>query len=401
VAATLASAVVTLAACGGDTGSSRGAGSPDGRESVATSTTGQPSTTAAADACDTPPAQPSGPPGRSVFVSDVDFATALAWAPDGRLFMAERSGTVKIASGGSVRDFVRVPTTTSEPSGFGYSERGLLGLALSPSFPTDHFVYAFYSEQDGVSQAIVRFTECAGEARDETRLVTLPAGDDCCHKGGRLAFGPDGKLYATLGDEHGVTSDSVDSPTSVPQDPRDPRGKILRYEPDGTIPADNPFGADSPVWVAGLRNPFGIAFGGGEVFVTSNGPTGDVGTPRTGYDLAFRVRAGATYQWPACYGYSHLVPGASSCLGRAEPEWSSEEATAIPTGATWVDERGPSGYASHFVFCSSTGMRIFTPGTPHATAREGADDCLLDVKQGPDGALYFSDSTAIHRLAAD
>ena len=240
-----------------------------------------------------------------------------------------------------MHEFARVPALTSEPSGFYYSERGLLGLALSPSFATDHFVYALYSERNGTSQAIVRFTDCAGEARDETRLVTLPAGDDCCHKGGRLAFGPDGRLYATLGDEHAVDPDTVGSPTSVPQDPQDPRGKILRYEPDGTIPADNPFGPDSPVWVAGLRNPFGIAFGDGEAFVTSNGPTGDIGTPRTGYDLAFRVVGGATYQWPACYGYSHLVPGATSCLGRLEPEWSSENSTVVPTGATWVDDRGP------------------------------------------------------------
>jgi glucose/arabinose dehydrogenase len=355
---------------------------------------------AAGASCDTPRVQVAGPPRRSTFVDHADFVTALAWAPDGRLFFAERAGTIRIASGGSVRTFTTVPTTTKEPSGFLYSERGLLGLAVSPSFTTDHFVYAFYSEQDGTSQAIVRFTDCAGEARDEARLVTLPAGGDCCHKGGRLAFGPDGKLYTTLGDEHSVTTASVGSDTSVPQDSADPRGKILRYEPDGAIPADNPFGPDSPVWAAGLRNPFGIAFGNGEAFVTSNGPTGDIGTPRTGYDLAFRVEAGATYQWPACYGYSHLVPGARSCLGRPEPEWSSEDATAVPTGATWVDRRGPRRYARHFVFCSSTGLRVFTPGTPHAAVRQGADGCFLDVKQGPDGALYFSDGTTIQRLAA-
>jgi glucose/arabinose dehydrogenase len=336
-----------------------------------------------------------------VFVDDAGFVTALAWAPDGRLFFAERAGAIKIASGGSVYEFARVPALTTEPSGFSYSERGLLGLALSPSFATDHFVYAFYSEQNGTSQAIVRFTECSGEARDEVRLVTLPSGGDCFHKGGRLAFGPDGKLYATLGDEHAVDTSTVDSPASVPQDPQDPRGKILRYEPDGTIPADNPFGPDSPAWVAGLRNPFGIAFGEGEAFVTSNGPTGDIGTPRTGYDLAFRVDAGATYQWPACYGYSHLVPGATTCLGRPEPEWSSEESTAVPTGATWVDERGPQPYAGHFVFCSATGLRVFVPGTPHATVRDGAEGCSLDVKQGPDGALYFTDGTSIQRLASD
>jgi len=244
----------------------------------------------------------------------------------------------------------------------------------------------------------VRFTECRGEARDETTLVTLPSGPDCCHKGGRLAFGPDGKLYVTLGDEHSVTAESVGDPASVPQDRSDPRGKILRYEPDGSIPPDNPFGPSSPVWASGFRNPFGLAFGNGEVFVTSNGPTGDIGTPSTGYDLAFRVRAGAAYQWPACYGYSHLTPGATSCLGRPEPEWSSEETTVVPTGATWVDARGPQPYAGHFVFCSENGLQLFTPGSPHATVTTSDPNCVFDVKQGPDGALYFSNMNSIYRL---
>jgi glucose/arabinose dehydrogenase len=329
------------------------------------------------------------------------FATALAWAPDGRLFVAERAGTIKIVTGTSVEEFATVPTVTSDRNGF-YSERGLLGLALSPDFATDHYVYAFFSRDDYETQVVVRFTECAGRARDETTLVTLPSGPDCCHKGGRLAFGPDGKLYVTLGDEHSVDVDTVGSPTSVPQDPGDVRGKILRYDADGSVPADNPFGASSPVWATGLRNPFGLAFDPeGELFVTSNGPTGDLGAPLTGYDLAFRVEKGGQYQWPACYGYSHLVPGAPSCLGRPEPEWSSEESTVVPTGATWVDEDGPSPYAGHFVFCTAQGLRVFVPGSPRAAVREGSSHCVLDVKQGPDGALYYSDANAVYRLDAN
>jgi glucose/arabinose dehydrogenase len=257
-----------------------------------------------------------------------------------------------------------------------------------------------YTREDLATEVVVRFTDCAGEARDETTLVTLPSGRDCCHKGGRLAFGADGKLYVTVGDEHAVDASTVGSPSSVPQDPSDPRGKVLRYEPDGTIPADNPFGPANAAWAIGLRNPFGLAFApDGTALVTSNGPTGDLGTPRTGYDLAFRVEAGGRYQWPACYGYSHLTPGASSCLGGAEPEWSSEEATVVPTGATWVDDRGPAAFAGHFVFCSQSGMRVFVPGSPRATVTSGPERCQFDVKQGPDGALYYSDRTTIYRYA--
>jgi glucose/arabinose dehydrogenase len=390
--------VALLAACGGGgdtTRAERPRATTSTSSTTTTTSTTVPATTAPPDPCAVAPVTVGGPSGESPFVTGVDFATALAWAPDGRLFFAERSGTIKIARDGTVTEFARVPTAI----GAGYSERGLLGLALSPAFASDHFVYAMYTREDFATEVVVRFTDCAGEARDETTLVTLPSGRDCCHKGGRLAFGPDGKLYVTVGDEHAVDPSTVGSPSSIPQDPADPRGKVLRYEPDGRIPADNPFGSASPAWVTGLRNPFGLAFApDGTAFVTVNGPTGDLGTPQTGYDLAFRVGAGDRYQWPACYGYSHVTPGATSCLGLREPEWSSEDTTAVPTGATWVDDRGPAAYAGHFVFCSQSGMRVFVPGSPHATVTSGLGPCMFDVKQGPDGALYYSDTTTIYRL---
>ena len=270
-----------------------------------------------------------------------DTATALDFAPDGRLFFAERGGAIKIASGGQVATFTNVATVTTERGG-GYSERGLLGLALSPTFATDHFVYAFYSRDDFETQVLVRFTECAGVASDPQTLVTFPSGNDCCHKGGRIKFGSDAKLYVTLGEQHAVTAGSVGRADSIPQDTADLRGKILRYNADGTVPADNPFGATNPVWATGFRNAYGIAFGNGQTFVTSNGPTGDLGLNR-GNDLAFVITAGGQYQWPACYGYSHLTPGAASCLDRPEPDWSSESETVVPTGATWVDRPRPRG----------------------------------------------------------
>jgi glucose/arabinose dehydrogenase len=280
---------------------------------------------------------------------------------------------------------------TTEAGG-GYSERGLLGLAISPTFSTDHYVYAFYSDADRSRQHVIRWTDCAGEGGDPTNLIDLPAGSDCCHKGGRLAFGPDGKLYVTLGEEHSA---------AAAQDTSDPRGKVLRYNPDGSVPADNPFGGGNPVWAYGFRNPFGIAFSAsGQLAVTSNGPTGDAGSPSTGYDVVIAsVKRGAGYQWPNCYGYSHPLGSGSCGTGQVEPDWSSEGSTVVPTGAAFVDDSGPSGYAGHLVFCNySGGMRILSPGTPHATVTAGPANCALDVKQGPDHALYYSDSTQIYRL---
>jgi glucose/arabinose dehydrogenase len=339
---------------------------------------------ATTDAC----AVPGQSPPASGFAAS--FPTALAFAPDGRLFYTERAGAVKVWQNGAAKTFATVPTVTTEAGG-GYSERGLLGLAISPTFASDRYVYAFYSDANRTQQHVIRWKDCAGVGTGATVLITLPAGSDCCHKGGRLAFGKDGLLYVTLGEEHTA---------GAAQNTADPRGKVLRYRPDGGIPADNPFGPTSPVWAYGLRNPFGIAVSAtGQVAVTSNGPSGDSGSPGTGYDtLILSVTRGAGYQWPLCYGYSHPL-AASTCGGRTAPDWSSEATTVVPTGAAFVDSAAPAPYAGHLVFCTyDGGMRIATPGSPHATVSAGPSQCKLAVVEGPDHALYMSDTGHVYRL---
>ena len=350
---------------------------------TATVVTGTPSPTA--NVCVAPSNEPA--PHGTIAAS---FATALAFAPDGRLFWTERSGTVRVWQNGASRVFARIRTVTSEANG-SYSERGLLGLAISPTFITDRFVYAFYSDASYRTQHVIRWYDCDGTGTHPTVVATFPAGNDCCHKGGRIAFGADGKLYVTLGDEH-------DAPAA--QNVNDVRGKVLRYNPNGTIPSDNPFGPTNPVWAYGLRNPFGIAFSPtGQLAITMNGPSGDAGSPGTGYDtLDLNVSRGAHYQWPDCYGYSHPL-ATSTCGGGVAPSWSSEASTYVPTGATFVDASGPAGYAGHLVFCTyDRGMAIATAGSPHATVRLGPSGCRFDVAEGPNHALYYSDATHIYEL---
>src|SRR5207244_12462907 len=129
-------------------------------------------------------------------------------------------------------------------------------------------------------------------------IRTSPAGGDGCQTCGRLACGAtDGKLYVTRGEEP--------TPDQAPNVGR-PLGKVLRYNPDGSVPADDPFAAQgSAVWAYGLRNPFGIAISSsGQIALTVNGPTGDDGAPSTGYDtVIFSVRTGGDYQWPERHGY--------------------------------------------------------------------------------------------------
>jgi glucose/arabinose dehydrogenase len=371
--AAIASVLVLLCACSSPVPSP----SPSSRPSVRAS----PSVDACAVSGQTPPAGNI----------PASFATALAFAPDGRLFWAERSGTVRVWQDGAARAFAGVSTVTTERSG-GYSERGLLGLAISPTFIQDRFVYAFYSDANYAEQHVIRWRDCRGLGLEPTILVNLPSGSDCCHKGGRLAFGTDGMLYVTLGDEHAAPA---------AQNVQDVRGKILRYRPDGSAPPDNPFGASNPVWAYGLRNPFGIATSpSGQIAVTNNGPSGDAGSPRTGYDTVIVSLAGGRgYQWPDCYGYSHPLATASCPAGQSPPDYSSEQGTLVPTGAAFIDSSGPSPLAGHLVFCTyAAGMRILTPGSPHATVQAGPPGCRLDVTQGPDHAVYFSDTGTIYRV---
>jgi aldose sugar dehydrogenase len=351
-----------------------------------TPSTAGPATTPTTAACATPQ---QGPPTTTLAAK---FPTALAFAPDGRLFFTERSGTVRVYQGGAVRTFATVSTTTTEAGG-GYSERGLLGLAISPTFSQDRFVYAVYSSADRRNQLVVRWADCAGSGTSATVIIRLPGGSDCCHKGGHIAFGPDGKLYVGLGEEHVA---------SAAQNTSDVRGKVLRYNPDGSVPADNPFGAGNPVWAYGFRNPFGIALSaGGQVAVANNGPTDDAGSPSSGYDTVIAaVARGGGYQWPRCYGYGHPIRPATSCgEGQSGPDWSSEAATVVPTGVAFVDGSGPAGYAGQLVFCTfNRGMLVLRPGSPHATVTSGPSECRLDVEQGPDHALYYADTGHIYRL---
>ncbi|MGB2939533.1 MAG: PQQ-dependent sugar dehydrogenase, partial [Candidatus Dormiibacterota bacterium] len=191
----------------------------------------------------------------------------MAFAPDGRLFWTERAGTVKVWQNGAAKTFASVPTSTS-------GERGLLGLALTPNFAQDHYVYVFYSRSDNTTlQRVVRWTDCAGNATSPTTIVdNLPAGPTPNHKGGRIAFSPDGHLFVTIGDN------AADN-RMVAQDPSDLRGKVLKYNAGGAPAGIN----GTPVYTLGLRNPFGIAFApDGRMGITNNGPSGDNNTPCNG-----------------------------------------------------------------------------------------------------------------------
>jgi glucose/arabinose dehydrogenase len=281
--------------------------------------------------------------------------------------------------------FATVATTTS-------GERGLLGLALSPSFASNHYVYAMYAEPDGLHQTIVRWTDCAGTGTQPTTIVSgLPGGTTCCHKGGRIAFGPDGFLYATLGDLHSA-------PALNAQDPCDPRGKVLRYTAGGA-PAGVGCGAN---WVSGLRNSFGLAFApDGTLALTNNGPSGDAGTPCGSCGDEFYLvgkGGGVNYQWPYCWGYTHPLPSSNNnCHNLPAPQYSTEGGPYAKNNPFFIAPTGIAYANGHFLFCAQSPAHVYQYVSNGLVVDTGIGGCSLDIKQGPDGALFTSDAGTIYR----
>jgi glucose/arabinose dehydrogenase len=250
-------------------------------------------------------------------------------------------------------------------------EGGQLGLALDPDFEENDTLYAYYTtEEDGEARnRIVRLVEEDGVAEQREVLLEGPAAR--IHNGGRIAFGPDGKLYATLGDT---------SEASLAQDRDALAGKIVRLNPDGSIPEDNPFGG-SPVYSYGHRNPQGLAWDGeGSLYAPEHG--------QSARDELNRIRPGDNYGWPE-------IQGDENAPGLTPPILQSGEETWAPSGAEYVGE-GP--WAGSVLFTGLAGESLhrveIDPEDParvteHQEYLEGEYGRLRTVKQGPDGALYL------------
>ena len=175
----------------------------------------------------------------------------MTFAPDGRLFFTQKnSGEIRIMKDSQV---INVPFVKVDDLFVGW-EQGMLGITLEPEFPQNHYVYVYYTSIDNktneVFNKVVRFTDQDNKGSEKTVLLDRIFAEKGYHSGGALAFGPDDKLYITVGD-------ATEHPFA--QDPSIVIGKVLRINRDGTIPPDNPF-PSSPVYTIRNRNMFGIAF---------------------------------------------------------------------------------------------------------------------------------------------
>jgi glucose/arabinose dehydrogenase len=219
------------------------------------------------------------------FVDGLEVPWSLAFTSPTRLLVTERPGRVRVVSQGRLEPKPLAVLTDIEVRG----ESGLMGLTLAPDYATSRRLYLSYAYDtpQGPRVRIVRFRDDGSALSERTVILEgIPAAQ--YHAGSRLRFGPDGKLYATTGD-------ATDG--KIAQDMRSLGGKTLRLDPDGTIPADNPF-PGSPVYSLGHRNSQGLDWDpvSGLQFQTEHGPSGFDGPG--GGDEVNIVEAGKNYGWP-------------------------------------------------------------------------------------------------------
>jgi glucose/arabinose dehydrogenase len=235
-------------------------------------------------------------------VTGLQVPWGIAFLPGGDALVSERTTgrILRISSDGSRKRVVmRLPGVDT-----GAGEGGLLGLAVSPGYRRDKLVYAYFTS--GSDNRIVRF-RLGGKAHPI--LTGLRRG--FIHNGGRIAFGPDGKLYAGVGE----TGD-----TELAQDLGSLNGKILRMNPNGTVPSDNPF-PGSLVWSLGHRNVQGLAWDeSGRLWATEFG--------QDTFDEVNVIRRGHNYGWPEVEGRGSTEGGRFT-----NPVASWRTSDASPSGA--------------------------------------------------------------------
>lgn len=248
---------------------------------------------------------------QSTVATGLTSGTGLAVAGDGRVFVLQRTGEVRlvengILSGTSVMNAAAI-------SGFysGSLENGLIGVALDPNFGANGFVYLHYNRElpgGDVSNRVSRFTMVGNsiDTATEQILIDLEATGSHRHVGGGMVFGADGKLYVGVGDR--------DVPASS-QTATDTWGSVLRLNPNGTFaggdlfPLDNPFltlqtDKGSAVFVQGLRNPFGLAVNpaNGLMLINDAGESNWEEINAVAFGNPIGAAAGANFGWPNCEG---------------------------------------------------------------------------------------------------
>lgn len=306
--------------------------------------------------------------------------TAIAQSPDGRIWIAEKNGTVRIVENGQLLQdpFVFVDADN-------LNERGLSGIAIDPNFEQNGYVYLYYTVKFASINRLSRFKAVGNFALpgSEEILINFDYLSNSIHNGGSMVFGHDGKLYIATGDSH-------DGPKSASMESL--HGKVLRFNADGSIPDDNPFfntntGIYRSIYATGLRNPFSMAIqpGTGRIF------SGDVGGDL--HEEINDIQAGKFYGWNMLEGKrtTQNLPA-----GYQDPLYSYPHnlGCAVVGGAFYNPAQPvfPAQYQGKFFFtdyCFNY-IKVLDPATGQVTQTFATEiDRPLCLLTGNDGALYY------------
>jgi len=351
---------------------------------------------ATARAAEKPPGTASAPGSarptiRAGFTEDViadgfDSPVSMAIAPDGRVFVCEQGGKLRVVKAGKLltRPFVTVPTKAIE-------EEGLLGVAFDPAFAHTRRVYMLYTALEPTRHNVIAWYAASGDTAKGAATIVYEFDTHAAHQhvGGALHFGRDGMLYASSGEcGDGSLSQSLSSTA----------GKILRMRPDGSIPADNPFptstrGRRGAIWARGFRNAFtfDIHPRTGRMFVN------DVGGSR--YEEIDEARKGANYGWPLAEG-----PVNQALFVDPVHDYTHEHGCAI-TGGCWYVVSGlrplgggsaqwfPPEWREGYFFADyyANEIRWLSSGRPAQLKVFGRTRVPgpVDLRVGADGALWY------------
>jgi glucose/arabinose dehydrogenase len=346
---------------------------------------------AAAGACqDAPHVAPSGETGVGVttVASGLEHPWSLAFLPDGRMLVTERPGRLRYVTreGALSEPIAGVPPVSAEGQG------GLLDVVLDPAFGSNSTIYLSYAEpgEGGTNGTAVARARLEGGALADVKVIfrQQPKFRSNHHFGSRLVFARDGKLFVTTGERNSQRDKAQDLGTHI--------GKVVRIEPDGSVPADNPFvgreGALPENWSYGHRNLQGAALhpDTGELWTHEHGPRGG--------DEINIARAGRNYGWPVItYGREYSGPA----IGEGTAKAGMEQPVHY-----WVPSIAPSGMAFHsgrgypewkgqlFVGALAAAQLVRLEVAPDGKVgheeRIAIGKRVRDVREGPDGALYLA-----------
>jgi glucose/arabinose dehydrogenase len=308
----------------------------------------------------------------------LDLPVTMEFAPDGRLFVSEKDGALRVIKDGAL---LEQPFATLAANSEG--ERGLQGIAFDPDFDRNGYVYVYYTTaSEPVHNRVSRLTADPANpdrmlAGSERAILDLEPLVTVSHNGGALDFGPDGKLYVSTGDNyHPHLAQSLTSRL----------GKILRINPDGTVPSDNPFyrtqGAYREIWALGLRNPFSFAF-------SESGDRMHIND--VGQDTWEEVNAGfmgANYGWPLCEGRCS-EPGLADPVHTYQHP-ADESGSSVAGGAFYEASQFPAQYRGSYFFGDYVRgfIKMLTPDGEEVDFLTGVNS-PVDIEVGPEGHLYY------------